>query len=258
MKVILKLSLVILFLILSSCGSHRVYTTGSYGSIKSYTDKPLYKDEKESATYISGDVSFGSHLQNDNWEFYDAKTLLSGSIYRSTTGKFFNYYYGGGVTYGRYRFTKGFEDLIDNYEKHNFYNFNFKTGINFTYNRPRVEYRFVGVELTYLNEFGPYQNKLDELSRLNRSELDIINIKSVLTYNIYSEYVFKKPNSHNGLVLGFYFGNLLNYDKEKYDYRADYSGFSIGLKLNRSTISLISETGNGKISSIKLDFAYTI
>lgn len=258
MKAIIKLTLVSLSLIVCSCGTHRVYTTASYGSIKSYTDKPLYNGTKEHATYVTGDISMGKHEQNDGADFYDAKTLVSGSIYRSTSGKFYNYYYGGGLTYGRYRFTKGFDNLIGNRERQNFYNINLKTGLNFTYNRPKMEYRFIGVEFTYLNEFGPYQDKLDVLDKSGNNGFEIINVKSMFTYNIYSEYVFKKPNSDRGLIIGFYFGDLLNYDARKYGYKADYSGFSIGLKLNRSTISLITESGNGNINSTKFGFTYQL
>lgn len=258
MKTILKLMLVTLLFMMYSCGTHRIYTTGSYASVKSYTDKPLYKGNKESATYLTGDISLGRHKQNDGSDFYDAKTLVSGSIHRSTSGKFYNYYYGGGLTFGRYRFTKGFEDLINDNEKHNFYNVNFKTGLNFTYNRPKMEYRFIGVELTYLNEFGPYQKKLNELNTSGNDGLVVINKKSMFTYNIYSEYVFKKPNSDKGLVLGFYFGDLLNYNADEYGHKAGFSGFTIGLKLKRSTISLISESRNGDISSTKFGFTYSL
>ena len=258
MKTIIKLTLVTLSLLVSSCGTHRVYTTGSYASVKSYTDKPLYNGSKESATYVSGDISMGRHEQNDGADFHDAKTLVSGSVYRSTSGKFYNYYYGGGLTYGRYRFTKGYENLIGNREKQNFYNVNLKTGLNFTYNRPKMEYRFIGIEFTYLNEFGSYQDKLDTLDKSGNDGLEIINVNSMFTYNVYSEYVFKKPNSDSGLLIGFYFGDIINYDVEQFGYKAGYSGFLVGLKLNRSTISLISESGNGNITSTKFGFTYQL
>ena len=258
MKAKLLILVALITFLLSSCGTHRVYTTGSYGSVKSFTDKPLYKGEKESATYVSGDISFGRHEHNDGADFYDAKTLISGSIYRSTTGKFYNYYYGGGLTYGRYRFTKGLSGFIGDYEKQNYYNVNLKTGLNITYNRPRVEYRFIGLEFTYLNEFGPYQNKLDELAASGSNEFEIINVNSMFTYNIYSEYAFKKPNSDSGLLIGFYLGDLLNYNEDKYGHNANYSGFMVGLKLKRSTISLISESGNGGIRSTKFRFTYSL
>ncbi|HEX9600438.1 MAG TPA: hypothetical protein VF985_03005 [Mariniflexile sp.] len=69
MKALLNLLLVIF---VSSCGVKRVYTTGSYGSIKSYTEKQHFIDGKTTATYVSGDVSFGKHSQDDG-SFNDTK-----------------------------------------------------------------------------------------------------------------------------------------------------------------------------------------
>ena len=107
MKTILKLSLAALLLFVCSCGSRRIYTSGSYAAIKSYTAKPLYKGEKETVTYVSGDIAFGSHKQ-DGGTFNDTKSLFSGRIHRSTSGKFYNYYYGAGLSAGSYKFKKGF------------------------------------------------------------------------------------------------------------------------------------------------------
>ncbi|BAO76212.1 hypothetical protein [Winogradskyella sp. PG-2] len=50
---------------MTSCGK-RVYTSGTYGSIKSYTAKPEYRDENKKATYVSLDASFGSHDIDEN------------------------------------------------------------------------------------------------------------------------------------------------------------------------------------------------
>ena len=246
----------IMFLI-CSCGSRRVYTTGSYGSIKSYTEKPHYTDKKKSATYVSGDLSFGKHSQDDG-DFDDTKTIASLNVHRSTTGRFYNFYYGLGATYGTYKFKEGYENLVADEEKKSFYTINFKSGINYTYTRPKVDWRFIGLELAYLNEFGPYQDKLSELISSNDRSLIIANQKSMFTYQIYSEYVFKTKDD-GALTFGFYFGDLLNFkDTEMYRGTTEFSGITIGLTINKCTIHAIFESGEGDIRSAKIGLTYKL
>ncbi|WP_370476997.1 hypothetical protein [Tamlana flava] len=68
MKTILQL---LILLLLTSCVSHRVYATPSYGSLY-YAEKKHYGDKKTTETYVSGDLSFGRHMQ-DAEAFDDAK-----------------------------------------------------------------------------------------------------------------------------------------------------------------------------------------
>lgn len=260
MKADIKFPLLILTISVISCSSPRIYTTGSYATIKSYTDKPLYKGEKESATYVSGDIAIGSHEQREDAEdhFKDNKTLFSAKIHRSTSRSFFNYYYGAGFAMGSYKFKRGYSNLVKDGEKSAFYNFNLKTGININYNRPKMEWRFIGIEFTYLNEFGPYQDKLKYLIESNDNGLEIINEKSLFTYNLYSEYVFKSTKNEDGFLIGFYVGDLLNYDKEEYGYSASYHGLLFAIILKDLTISLNFEAGNGNIKSTKFGLSYKL
>jgi len=131
MKLIIKLSFFLLLISLVSCGPHRVYTTGSYGSLKTYTEKQHYVDKKTTQTYMSADVSFGTHMQNDE-AFNDTKTIVSINAHQNTTGRFYNYYYGLGASLGSYKFKEGYSDLIDRGEKKSFYSINLKTGANIT------------------------------------------------------------------------------------------------------------------------------
>jgi hypothetical protein len=253
-KIILTFTLL---LFICSCGSRRVYTTGSYGSIKSYTQKPKYSGQKETATYVSGDLSFGKHSQ-DGGAFDDAKTIATANIYRSTTGKFYNFYYGLGASLGTYKFKEGYENLVMDEEKKSFYNINFKSGINYTYTRPKVDWRFLGVELAYLNEFGPYQDKLSELISNHDGELIIANQKAMFTYQLYSEYVFKMSHD-SAFTFGFYFGDLLNYkDTELYSGTTGFSGITFGLTFNKCTIHAIFEGGEGDIRSTKIGLTYKL
>lgn len=243
--------------LICSCGSRRIYTTGSYGSLKSYTEKPKYSGQKESATYVSGDLSFGKHSQ-DGGDFDDTKTIAALNVHRSTTGRFYNFYYGLGASYGTYKFKKGYEDLVVDQEKKSFYTINLKSGINYTYTRPKVDWRFIGIELAYLNEFGPYQDKLSELVSNNDGGLIIVNEKSMFTFQFYSEYVFRLSDD-SAFTLGFYFGDLINYkDTEMYDGSTSFSGLTIGLTFNRCTVHTIFETGEGDIKSTKIGLTYKL
>ena len=256
MKLIIKLSFFLLFTSLVSCGPHRVYTTGSYGSLKTYTEKQHYVDKKTTHTYISGDVSLGTHMQDDE-AFNDTKTIVSLNAHRNTTGKFYNYYYGLGASMGAYKFKKGYSDLIETDEKKSFYNINLKTGANITYSRPKIDYRFIGVEFAYLNEFGPYQDKLTKLLKANDNGLTIVNQKSMFTYHLYSEYAFK-ISAEDAFTIGFYFGDIMNLKKKQYSGDVWYNGFSLGLRVRDYTVHILFESGENQINSAKLGLTYRL
>lgn len=250
-----------------SCAPTRVYTTGSYGSIKSYTEKQHYVNAKSTATYISGDVSFGRHPQ-DAESFNDTKTITAINIHRNTTGRCYNFYYGLGAAFGSYKFKEGYQDFIDKGEKSKFYTVNLKSGINYTYTRPKVDWRFIGVEFAYLNESGAYQDKLSELSSVIDSDLIVVNLKSMFTYQLYSEYVFKISNKE-AITLGFYVGDLINRkdakkalmdynDAEIYDTTTGFNGFAFGVRFNKYSLSAIFETGQGDIKSTKIGLTYKL
>ncbi|MGE5943034.1 MAG: hypothetical protein ACM31G_01725 [Flavobacteriales bacterium] len=255
----------LLGILLSSCGVERVYTTGSYGSIKSYTEKQHFIDKKTTVTYVSGDVSFGKHSQDDG-SFNDTKTIAAINIHRNTTGRFYNYYYGLGGAYGTYNFKEGYSDLIVKGEKSRFYTINIKSGINYTYTRPKVDWRFIGLEFAYLNEFGPYQDKLSELelNTSNDGSLIIANQKSMFTFHLYSEYVFK-ISDEKAFTVGFYLGDLLNYkntdfysDATFYSDTTGFSGLTLGLRLKKYAVNVIFETGQGDIKSSKIGLTYKL
>ncbi|WP_242155422.1 hypothetical protein [Aestuariivivens sediminis] len=248
----------ILFIwLLHSCGAHRVYTSGTYGSLKSYTEKQHYVDKKSTKTYVSGDVSFGKHMQ-DAGTFDDSKTIASILVHRNTSGRFYNYYYGLGAGFGNYRFNEGYKDIVKRNEKASFYNINFKTGINYALTRPKIDYRFIGLELSYYNEFGNYQKKLEALSKLMDEGLIIVNQKSMFTYTIYSEYVIKFSHEE-AMTLGFYVGELFNKKTTQdysYGYDTVFNGLTVGLRLHKYTFHLIYETGENEIRSTKLGLTY--
>lgn len=256
MKTYLKLVLIIPSVLCFSCGVERVYTSGSYGSLKSYTAKQAYYGENSSAYYVTGAVSTGMHPQ-DGKRFKDSKTLLSVKGHKSITRKRYNLFYGAGVTHGVYTFKEGFEALIANQEKRKFWNLNFKLGGNYTMSRRFIDYRFIGVELNAHNEFGSYQKKLAELKNMDRSELLILNKKSMISYTMYSEYVFKIPEK-NELCVGVFIGDLLSNIDEKVarGYDANFGGLSFGFTHDKYTFSLITQKGERDIVSTKFGLAY--
>lgn len=255
MKTIFKLLPILLLLI--SCGPTRVYTTGSYGSLKSYTEKQHYIDKKTTETYISGDLSFGKHPQ-EAATFNDKKTIAAMNVHRNTTGRHYNFYYGLGTAFGTYKFTEGYQGLIENGEKSTFFTVNLKSGINYTYTRPKVDWRFIGLELAYLNESGVYQDKLTKLSLVDDDDLYVANQKSMFTYQFYSEYVFKLSN-RAAFTFGFYAGDLIYFkDADMYDGTTGFNGFTFGLRLNKYTFSTIFETAQGDIKSTKIGLTYKL
>lgn len=240
-----------------SCGVDRVYTSGTYGSLKSYTAKPVYNGEKTSKYYVSGDLSFGKHEQ-DGGDFKDSKTIVTVNAHKAITRKNFNLHYGVGGSYGNYKFHESYEGAVSENEKQHFYSANFKTGINYTMSRPKIDFRFIGLELTYNYEFGPYQDKLSELrSVLNGDNVVIVNEKSMFSYNLYSEYVFKLDDK-SSFNLGFYGGYIFVDSELVSSGDATFSGLTIGLNVDRYTFSMIFESGYGGVKSSKFGLAYRL
>ncbi|GEM_PF-2543610 len=258
MRTKFKILIIVQLCFVWSCGVQpRIYTSGSYGTIKSYKEKPHYNGKKESAVYVSGDFASGKHTQFTGITD-DKKTITSFSAHRSVTNNNYNLYYGLGGSFGKYTFTDAYEDNIVHNDSKNFYSLNVNTGLNYTMSRRIIDYRFIGIELGYNHEFGPYQNKLDELKDLNDSGLIIVNQKSLFSYNFYSEYVFKLSKD-NALSVGFYIGDLINnsnYDNK--ENRGGFNGLTFSLRLNRYIISAVTQRGDGGIKSTKVGLTYKL
>lgn len=238
MKNLILIEVMILIIMFCSCSPTRVYTTGSYGSLKSYTEKQHYVHAKTIETYASGDLSFGKHEQ-DGGDFNDTKTIIALNIHKTTTGDFYNYYYGLGATFGTYKFKKGLTSFVNEGETQKFYTVNLKLGINYTYTRPKVDWRFIGVELSYLNEFGPYQHKLSYLASNSIDNVIVVNQKSMINYQFYSEYVFK-TDSNSAFTIGLYVGDLMNFKGSNiYSDSTLYSGITLGLSFSTFSINAI-------------------
>lgn len=258
MEKILFISLISVLLI--SCGVERVYTSASYGSLKSYTEKPIYNGKKETATYISGSLSNIKHPQDNE---RDDKVIMGNfSIYRTTTDKRLNYYYGLGGSFGSYQFKSNLIDLdnstihfVDN-DKFNFYNLNLKAGVNLTKTWEKIEYSIIGLELIYVNEFGPYIDKLNELPQI--PDVIVVDERSILAFNLNSEITFR-VNKDNNIGFGIFFGNVLFLDKEKtQNNNGIFNGFSLKYNYKNYTISLINENSASSIKSNRIGITYKL
>ena len=257
MRTRINILLVVQLFLFYSCGVDRVYTSGTYGSLKSYTAKPFYNGEKSSAFYLSADVSSGKHEQ-ELGVFKDSKTLVSVNSHRSVTRRNYNLHYGLGATYGCYKFNRGIGNLISEDQKESFYSFNFKTGINYTMSRRKIDYRFLGLELGYNYEFGPYQNRIKELKNFDGDlALLIVDEKSMFSYNLNSECIFKLKDD-NSLSLGVFFGSILVNTDKTLGEDALFGGFTLGLGIDRTTFSSVIEHANEGIRSAKFGVTYQL
>ncbi|MCD2257621.1 hypothetical protein [Psychroserpens luteolus] len=242
------------FFMLSSCGK-RVYTSGTYGAIKSYTAKPEYRGENKSGTYVALDLARGSQDVTNN--VTDKKVLISVRGHRSITRKYFNFYYGLSATLGHYKFGGPITNEVDEDSKA-FYSLNTKSGINLNLPTKKMDWRIVGVELVYNYEFGPYQNTLDKAKNNNEDPaLLIFNKKSIFSYNVSTEAVFKLKNDR-ALGLGFYIGDILNKTGNLKDENSEFIGVSMSFRVRRFTFSLLSESGKEDIGTSKFGLTYQL
>lgn len=246
---------------LGSCRISKVYTSASYGGLKSYTEKPVYKGKNESANYLSGGLKIASHSQVD----VPADEVIAGnfSIHRATTLERFKIYYGLGSTFGKYKFNSDYTDLADNTiyvtqgEELDYHNINLKLGFNFTKTWDKVEFNMVGLEFIYLNESGSYIDKLKTIPESDR--VAIIDQRSLLAFNINSEAIIK-INNNNNVGIGIFVGGTLLADRERANDSkigaGFYNGFHAKYTHRRFTISLVYEHGKYFIQSTSFGLTY--
>ena len=264
----MKNIILIVILFLSSCSVDRLYTSGSYGSIKTYIAKPEYRDKDTTAVYISGSFGRGEHFQSGDFSNNmssqnssddvkdDVKELFLLNIHKSFTRKNLNFYYGGGMTYGRYKFKSDFLDIVRANEKKEFYNFNTKIGVNFNLPTKRMDWRIIGLEFGYNYEFGPFQKTLQLIKNRKMSRVLVVNEKSVFSYNFNSEAVFKLKNN-NVFGLGFFIGDVLNNPKELENRSSTFSGLFFSYKFKRYIFSFIREEGR-RVNSSRIGLTYQL
>lgn len=236
-------------LLFISCGVDRVYTSATYGSIRPHTEKPVMEGESEkgitkSYTYISGNMSDGKNHQEDT-DF-----ITSFDVYRSYAQKNANYYFGGGASFGTYRFGLPYLDLITNGEKHSFGSLNFRVGSNMALHSRFIDFRLIGLEILYNYEFGSYQKKISKIPK--EDNVVVLPQKSMLSYNLYTEYVIK-ISAKNCLTFGLYAGGLPLVNTSQ---NTGFHGLNLSYTYHKYTLYYVREIGNGQMESHKFGIAY--
>jgi len=250
-----------------SCGVNRVYPSASYGALKTYTEKPIYNGTKEAALYVSGSLRNTKYPQTiGDYEEVNDKVIGGNiSVHRTVTNKNFNYFYGLGASFGSYEFNSDLrnnsnisENFINKNDKLNYYNINLKAGINLTKTWERIEYNIIGLELLYVNEFGPYIDKLSNIASLVPSGVIIANEKSIFAFNLNTEVIFR-INKDNNIGVGIFAGRLLFNDQEKINNETPvFSGGSLKYNYKDFTLSVISENSRRDIISMRFGITYKI
>lgn len=236
---------VVIIFLLQSCGT--VYTSSSYGNLQSYVAKQEYRNKDTVANYVSAHLSLG---RQDRADFEDDhKFLASFQAHRAITKKYYNYYFGIGGGYGAH--TLHLKDLNDRF---NVYNFSVKSGFNLNLPRPKVDWRFVGLEFGYTNEFGSYMEKLDDIKQ-NDLDAIVFNRRNIWHYHINSEVIFKFSKGKT-FGIGLFFGDIFSRTGELKEYGSGFGGGSLSYKFNKYTISLSNEVGNEGIGSTKFSITY--
>ena len=255
MKKLIQLVLVVS--ICGACGVDRIYTSGSYGALKSYKARPEYQGQNEYATYISAGIRNGKHRQS-NPDSDDRKTIFALSAHRAHTTKHWNYYYGAGLNYGSYRFNEGYSEFLESDASSDFYALTAFGGINYTISRPKIDYRLLGFEFSYTHEGGAYQDDLSALRRITASNSSILvfNKRNLPAFNLYSELLFKL-NTENSLGIEFYGGEVLVSDPEL-DRSASFAGYTLSYRHKQYTFSFIQEYGQADIRSWSMGLSYKL
>ena len=264
--------LILSTLLLYSCGVNRVYTPANYGSIKKYIAKPIYSDTVVKANYISLNITSGKHPHQENktnnikgaGTYYtskkiDADSKIMAAIYyhKSISSKKSNLYYGIGFNYGNYNFNPSLNDIIKENEFQNFYIINPKIGLSFKKTSSKFDYHFIGLELNYNYEGGSYLDKLSKIP--SSSSIKVVNEKSMFSYNLFTELLFKM-NTDNTFGLGLFAGGIIGLNEAKYDINYNdgkgFGGLTISYRFKNTTFSLVSESAARKIQSINYSISY--
>ena len=110
------------------------------------------------------------------------------------------------------------------------------------------------MEFIYVNEFGPYINKISDLPQI--PNVIVIDKKSIFAYNLNSEITFR-INKNNNIGYGLFFGRVLFLDKEKtQNNNGFFNGFILKYNHKDFTISVINEHSAGSIESTRVGITY--
>lgn len=260
------------FVLFTSCGVNRIYTSASFGNLKTHTAKPIYKDSTVSSNYVSGSLSYGINKHDrDNTNislkpegnekevsYTDTKVMGSFAIHRSTSLKYFNYYYGLTANYGSYTFKLPLQDAIVKNEQQSFLVINPKIGFSIKKTSATSETHFIGLEITYHKEFGEYHRKLNEIPTSN--SIIVVNPTSLYGFNVFAEQIYKFNNQQSA---GFsvYIGNIIGLNHKKYNIgeyknKTRYGGGILHYRYKKCTFSFIKENTKISLQDTRLGVSY--
>jgi hypothetical protein len=154
----MKLNLLLIAgVFLSSCSPgivNKYYDPALLLADISYQPKPMASDSLKSAIYISGGINQREMQSESN--SYDMINMLQFDVNRAHTFNYINASYGFFAMGGYFK-----NGLINNGEPHVFDKKNFSAiglrgSLNTFYTKNNVDYRLLGIELSYSQEFGNY------------------------------------------------------------------------------------------------------
>jgi hypothetical protein len=230
----------IVVILLTGCGPQYAYFQSPFhANTSGYKTIPLQKDSVRSAIYASGIVS----ATGVNYRQRDGVYAFHGSIYRSHSTRHFQGYYGLTGSLGAYQVNEYKPQHPDSRGFFKNYNYNLNDslintmaggkffggwgatgGFNFVAPFHKSEWRFLGVEAAWQQEFGSYlsfRNKLpDTAANLNS------RFSNNLTLGLNSEIVFYRKYGSGGFKFSFiWFTHPLTlYDKDRKS-RSTRSGY---------------------------------
>jgi hypothetical protein len=190
-----------LLIILSSCSNH-TYAPALYHQDIAYQPKPASYDSAKSATYISMGLNY---YLDPTWTAF----LASGQFNISR-----------GYVFNKFNLAYGAFGALGNFDEGTFKPFvayGARASANLFTNYDRMDFRYLGVEMAYSNEFGSYARYRQSLSSLPGYHVDTRT--DLFTMGLTSEVIFhtvRDKNISNGLrvFLGYTFGD--NTFGEKY------------------------------------------
>ena len=184
-----KLTLFLFLLIFCSC-TH-VYETALFHQDIAYIPKPASFDTVKTATYVS--AGYDGYANTNFNDFFDSWQL---NLSRGYVFKNFN------LAFGAFGVAGLFQNQDANTKEPHYFNNTFfgayggRASANLFVNSGRLDFRYIGVEMAYSHEFGPYANDLKYLSRLPGYFVDART--DLFTVGLTTEWYFHNINSLDG------------------------------------------------------------
>jgi hypothetical protein len=229
------IALCFLIFLVSSCTRYAYYQNPMHTNTNGYKAVPLHSEGIKTATYAEGALTFGG--ANDHLS--DGFSALLGGIHRSHNFGHFQAYYGLTGALGSYKvadvhqtnssgrntyFNHSLNDsLINSMAGHKFFgSWGANGGINVVWPFDNgIEWRVLGAEVSWNNEFGNYQRFREKLPDTAANMID--HHRQFLTIGISTSIAF--PTSHGSAGFKWAIAGspriVKGYDKEGVP--ADYS-----------------------------------